>query len=117
MSDVDQINALAQLIRCVDGNHTMGAGALAESILEFRTEWDTPRIIRTVEELQDLDPDTVVQPSLTEHREWPHVISAASLRWELKAWGTDKGLPAVVIRDGAEVRATQKSLEEETDND
>ena len=35
MKDVDD---LAQFIRCVDGSHTMGAGALAEAIVSYQLE-------------------------------------------------------------------------------
>lgn len=35
MKDVDD---LAQFIRRVDGNHTMGAGALAEAIVAYQSE-------------------------------------------------------------------------------
>lgn len=115
MSDVDQINALAQFIRVVDGNHTMGRGALAEAILEHRAEWDTPRIIRTREELEALDPDTVV---------WPYgyydPYAAERLLIVLDGPFNDPEetvipLPIAVIRDGAEVRAAREALEKETE--
>lgn len=113
MSDVDQINALAQLIRCVDGNHTMGVGALAEAILEHRAEWDTPRIIRTVEELEAEDPDTVLGV-------WNDALDMGCIfltAGELAKEPADPRIKWAVIRDGAEVRAARKALDKETNND
>ena len=114
MSDVDEINALAQLIRCIDGNHTMGAGALAEAILERRAEWDTPRIIRTVEELEALDPDTVVinrdGDALT-IQDGDALTIQDLIRCGL-AYRT-RWIPAVVVATADQVRAAQEALEEE----
>jgi len=47
MTTID-VDDLAQIIRQVDGNHELGAGALAEAILD---RLPAPQIIRTVEEL------------------------------------------------------------------
>lgn len=58
-----------------------------------------PTIIRTLEELEALDPYTMV---LTDSR-YTAWYAAQIEEWEL---------PAVVIRDGAEVRAARKALEE-----
>ena len=103
----DIIAAVSQVIRRVDGNHTMGAGALAEAILEHRAEWDTPRIIRTVEELEALDPDTLVK--LGDDREIAYVGKILNTR-RLLGWRPN--LPAVVICEGAQVRAAREALEE-----
>lgn len=66
-----------------------------------------PRIIRTVEELEALDPETVLWS------QYEAYISASALIEDI-AWDTEYegDLPAVVIRDGAEVRAARKALEE-----
>lgn len=47
MSDVD---AVAQIIRRVDGDHTMGAGALAEAILPEVTKLIADRIADRLDE-------------------------------------------------------------------
>lgn len=58
-----------------------------------------PQIIRTVEELEALDPDTLVLDAAG------HTIRYGSqvTRWDL---------PLAIIREGAEVRAARKALEE-----
>lgn len=65
------------------------------------------RIIRTVAELEALDPDTVLWS------QYEAYISASALLEDI-AWDTEYegDLPAVVIRDGAEVRAARRALEE-----
>ncbi len=70
-----------------------------------------PRIIRTVEELEALDPDTVMQPPLDELGLWPNAMSARSLKWSMRTWDL-KYLPAVVIVPDEQVRAARKALEE-----
>lgn len=111
MSEADQINALSQVIRRIDGNHTMGAGALAEAILERRIEWDTPRIIRTVEELEAEDPDSLLIDSDREES------FASRMQMSIRTLGEESmyyyALPAVVIREGAEARAAQEALEKD----
>ena len=95
MSNID-VDDLAQIIRQVDGNHDLGAGALAEAILDHLP---TPQIIRTVEELEALDPDTLV-------------LDAAGYTVRYCSQVTRWDLPLAIIRDGAEVRAARKALEE-----
>lgn len=104
MTTID-IDDLAQIIRQVDGNHDMGAGALAEAILD---RLPAPQIIRTVEELQDLDPKAVVLLStgLVTH------AAGARVFVNVQAF-----LPAVVITPADQVRAARKALEKETNND
>lgn len=103
MNTID-VDGLAQIIRQVDGNHDLGAGALAEAILD---RLPAPQIIRTVAELEALDPDTVLWS------QYEAYISASALLEDI-AWDTEYegDLPAVVIRDGAEVRAAREALEE-----
>lgn len=69
------------------------------------------RIIRTVEELEALDPDTVIEKPGTMLRTVYEAITVTAY------WGLDAVLPAVVIREGAEVRAAREALEKETTND
>lgn len=64
----------------------------------------TPRIIRTDEELEAEDPDTVVMGCDYS------TFSAGDM-------GMEELLPAVVITEGADVRAARKALEKETKND
>lgn len=73
----------------------------------------SPQIIRTVQELEALDPDTVVLPA--NHR-FPE--SAESLLYMFKDPFADEyvdiPLPAVVVASGERVRACREALEGET---
>ena len=90
------VDDLAQIIRQVDGNHDLGAGALAEAIID---RLPTPQIIRTVEEQEALDPDTLV-------------LEAAGYTVRYGSQVTRWDLPLAIVREGAEVRAAHKALEE-----
>ena len=68
-----------------------------------------PRIIRTVEELQALDPDTLLNLSDIDG----YLVPASELLMSIRISDIHlTSLPAVVIRDGAGVRAARKALEE-----
>ena len=71
-----------------------------------------PRIIRTVKELEAEDPDTVVWPA---RHYGPYAVGTLTPDPFDPYWTPP--LPAVVIRDGAEVRAARKAPEKEIDND
>ena len=90
MIDVDD---LAQIIRHVDGNHDLGAGALAEAILDHLP---APQIIHTVEEQEALDPDTLLMS-----RKGYIADAEDNIR-----------IPAVVVATAAQVRAARKELRE-----
>lgn len=66
-----------------------------------------PQIIRTVAELEALDPDTVVWPA---RHYGPYTVRTLTPDPFDPYWTPP--LPGVVIRDGAEVRAARKALEE-----
>lgn len=106
------VNELSQIIRLVDGNHSLGAGALAEAILDHLP---APQIIRTVDELEALDPDTLV--CSVGHND--HGDLARAARYILFAYGDALPpgrwpLPAVVVASGGQVRACWEALEGET---
>lgn len=108
MTDID-VDDLAQIIRQVDGNHDLGAGALAEAIL---AHLPAPQIIRTVEELEALDPDTIVQRRPQYPGQYSRPETAGDLAYVVRRWGTNQHLPAVVISPADQVRAARKALEE-----
>lgn len=103
MSTID-VDDLAQIIRQVDGNRDLGAGALAEAILD---RLPAPQIIRTVAELEALDPDTVVVNASGDARAADEAITQHRYRTL-----DDVILPAVVVTPAAQVRAARKALEE-----
>lgn len=105
MNTID-VDGLAQIIRQVDGNHDLGAGALAEAILD---RLPAPQIIRTMAELEALDPDTLLNLSDIDG----YLVPASELLMCIRISDIHlTSLPAVVIRDGAGVRAAFKALEE-----
>ena len=67
----------------------------------------SPQVIRTVEELEALDPDTVVWPA---RHYGPYPVGTIVPDPLDPDWTPP--LPAVVIRDGAGVRAAREALEE-----
>lgn len=71
-----------------------------------------PTIIHTVEDLEALDPDTLIQPLLSELNEWPQILTATGLLSAIRAW-EGPWLPAAKVAEGAQVRAARKALEEE----
>ena len=85
---------------------------LVQPVVDFINANPDPQIIRTVEELEALDPDTIVQPELDEWIEWPVVSYARHLAVRVTKWGHYSDLPVVVICEGARVRAARKALEE-----
>ena len=104
MSDRKVRDLLAELDRLAVVSKAPGVMSLpvrdvAENLRRAVDAPDAPQIIRTVEELEALDPDTLLTTP-DKACAW----TAGSL------FGTD--LPAVVIRDGAGVRAARKALEE-----
>lgn len=64
-----------------------------------------PQVVRTVAELEALDPDTVVWPA---RHYGPYTVGTLVPDPFNPHWTPP--LPAVVIREGAEVRAAQEAL-------
>lgn len=77
------------------GHHEDAAQALADAGLLA----PAPQIIRSKTELRTLDPDTLV-------------LDAAGYTVRYGSQVTRWDLPLAIIRDGAEVRAARKALEE-----
>lgn len=103
MSNID-VDYLAQIIRQVDGNHDLGAGALAEAILD---RLPAPQVIHTVTDLEALDPLTVVY---TPDRDMPACAGdfLDDIRYD-PDYADD--LLAVKVASGAHLRACREALE------
>ncbi|NKR90570.1 hypothetical protein GS483_00310 [Rhodococcus hoagii] len=95
---MNQQDELAQDIRAVDGNHSLGAAELAERLIE--RGWSRPCVVETVADLDDLPKGTVV---LTEQG---GVYEAGDPGFDRDWWETgqewtqasmDLALPATVI--------------------
>lgn len=69
-----------------------------------------PQIIRTIEELEALDPDTALTLYTWESTIWP-----ASYFQKYFEDGYIPDLPATVIATGTQVRAARKALEQDND--
>ena len=108
MTDIN-VDDLAQIIRQAHGNHALGAGALAEAILDHLS---APQIIRTVEELEALDPETIVQRRPQYPGQYSRTETAGDLAYVVRRWGTTTHLPAVVVTPASQVRAAREALEE-----
>jgi hypothetical protein len=89
--------------------------ALVQPVVDFINAHPDPQIIRSVEELEALDPDTVVMDGDTTGGLY-FVRQYRDADWYEKGV-YERYLPAVVIREGAEVRAANKALNKETGND
>lgn len=93
-----------------DNEITFGAGAVQEAYVDGALYGDmtTPAVIRTREELEALDYDTVLE----DRTKQPYLAGEA--RGAIDA-GESEGdwLPAVVITTGERVRYARKSLVEE----
>lgn len=89
---------------CVDYNVS---SAIVDALYDAGLLYMGTRIIRTVAELEALDPDTVVWPA---RHYGPYAVGTLTPD-PLDPYWTPP-LPAVVIRDGADVRAALRELEE-----
>ena len=68
------------------------------------------KIIRTLEELEALDPMAIVQPNPS--GDYQHdVIRAESLLYVVSRWGWKGRLPAAVVATGVQVREAREALE------
>lgn len=103
MSNID-VNDLSQIIRQVDGNHDLGAGALAEAILDHLP---SPRIIHTHSELEALDLDTVLIG-----RTGDVVLVREIVDYEMT--NLDVWLPAVEVATDSHYKVCRKTLEGES---
>ncbi|WP_334137003.1 hypothetical protein [Corynebacterium variabile] len=117
MSDRKVRDLLAELDRLAVVSKAPGIMSLpvrdvAENLRRAVDAPDTPQIIRTVEELEALDPDTLVQPALDEWPDWPVVSYARHLAVRITKWGHYSDLPAVVVATADQVRSARKALEE-----
>ena len=70
------------------------------------------QVIRTPEELEALDPMTLVQPNPS--GDYQHdVIRAESLLYVVSRWGWKNRLPAAVVATGGQVRAAREAMGKE----
>lgn len=86
---------------------------IAQALADAGLLTPAPQIIRTVEELEVLNPDTLIQPPLTAFSELPQILTAAGLLDAIRTW-EGPWLPAVKITEGAHVHACREALEGET---
>ena len=107
----DRLHEVAQHI----ANYGLDADswfALRETAAESLKDTDSPRVIRTPEELEELeliDADAVVLASESGAVRTVRALSA------MHRLGSAWGLPAVVIATGAQVRAAREAMEKDNE--
>lgn len=95
-------------------DRTHGPAAIAQALADAGLITPGPRIIRTREELADLDGDTLLIPAYQFNDGWESFDqksvfrAAAAYRLDLTFHG-----PAVVLATGDETRAAQQAIKEE----
>ena len=72
----------------------------------------SPQIIRTVDELEALGAEAVVQRHPQHPGQYSRTETASDLAYVVQRWGTDRYLPAVVVATADQVRAAREALEE-----
>ena len=72
------------------------------------------QVIRTMEELEALEPNDLLVPTASEGFEY-EAVRADSLLYVVSRWGRKDRLPAVVVATGAQVRAAREAMEQEHD--
>lgn len=105
------IKELESHIKEVEGLHYTKIAAvndLVNSAYRAKRELDSPRIIRTVEELEALDPDAVTINNAGAIERVDNWLGESGKPYPLSKWH----LPAVVIATGAQVRAAREAMEQ-----
>ena len=69
-------------------------------------------IIRTVDELEALGAEAVVQRLPQHPGQYSRTETACDLAYVVQRWGTGRHLPAAVVAPAVQVRAARKALEE-----
>ena len=105
------VKELESHIKEVEGLHYTKIAAvndLVNSAYRAKRELDSPRIIRTVEELEALDPDAVTINNAGAIERVDNWLGESGKPYPLSKWH----LPAVVIATGAQVRAAREAMEQ-----
>ena len=105
------IKELESHIKEVEGLHYTKIAAvndLVNSAYRAKRELDSPRIIRTAEELEALDPDAVTINNAGAIERVDNWLGESGKPYPLSKWH----LPAVVIATGAQVRAAREAMEQ-----
>ena len=105
------IKELETHIKEVEGLHYTKIAAvndLVNSAYRAKRELDSPRIIRTVQELEALDPDAVAINNAGAIERVDNWLGESGKPYPLSKWH----LPAVVIATGAQVRAAREAMEQ-----
>lgn len=87
------------------------ARELAQALADAGLLMPAPQIIRNLQELEALDPDTVIQPPLDDLGVWPRTMTPEVMRHFVSKF-EGSWFPAVVIVPADQVRAAYKALEE-----
>ena len=88
------------------------ARELAQALADAGLLMPDQTIIRTVEELEALESEAIVQRHPQHPGQYSYPETAGDLAYVVQRWGTDRHLPAVVVAPAEQVRAARKALEE-----
>ena len=105
-SHIEEVNGL-HYTKIAAVNDLANSAYKARRALEQDME-ETPRIIRTVEELEALDPDAVTINNAGAIERVDNWLGESGKPYPLSKWH----LPAVVIATGEQVRAAREAMEQ-----
>ena len=106
---IKELESYIEEVKGLHGTKIAAANALVNSTYKEQRELEEPfRIIRTVQELEALDPDTLVGT----HRE---IVSTTFGAGHILAtdYLDDLMFPMVIVATGRQVRAAREAMEEE----
>lgn len=109
---MNNIDRAAKTINDTIGIQEVSAESIAYELFKAGLLAPEPKIIRTREEIADLDPDTMLISTVEPAHPFP-----AEEPQEMMARGRRVGIgwiPSVVIATGNQVRAAQQALKEES---
>ena len=107
---IKELESHIEEVKGLHGTKIAAANALVNSTYKEQRELEEPfRIIRTVEELEALDPDAVTINNAGAIERVDNWLGESGKPYPLSKWH----LPAVVIATGEQVRAAREAMEEE----
>ena len=105
---IKELESYIEEVKGLHGTKIAAANALVNSTYKEQRELEEPfRIIRTVEELEALDPDAVTINNAGAIERVDNWLGESGKPYPLSKWC----LPAVVIATGGQVRAAREAME------
>ena len=106
---IKELESYIEEVKGLHGTKIAAANALVNSTYKEQRELEEPfRIIRTVQELEALDPDAVTINNAGAIERVDNWLGESGKPYPLSKWH----LPAVVIATGEQVRAAREAMEQ-----